>query len=214
MTRVYKSFFIVAAMILILASAGCAELPPEGESGWSGLFSPSESQETAGVPTPDPGYLTPATPYPTPTKGAAGPTLSTLPAVTPTPDPYVTIYNQTTQFNLTRTTEAYSFDLTRPPLIIEFRVEPKMITREKYATSDHTNIKSGMVKQTFPSETSWFTVTVRDRESGKIVAEDGFGKLYSADTRKRVFVGERGDYLIELSGNDAKVHVLMRAGAV
>ncbi len=214
MTRVYKSFFIVAAMVLILASAGCAELPPEGESGWSGLFSPSESQETPGMPTPDPGYLTPATPYPTTTKSVVGPTLSTLPAVTPTPDPYVTIYNRTTQFNLTHTTEAYAFNLTRPPLIVEFRVEPKMITREKYATSDYTNIKSGMVKQTFPSETSWFTVTVRDRESGRIFREDGFGKLYSADTRKQVFVGERGDYLIELSGNDAKVPVLMRAGEV
>jgi len=200
-------------MVLILASAGCAELPPEGESGWSGLFSPPESQETPGMPTPDPGYLIPATPYPTTTRSMAGPTFSGPPAVTPTPDPYVTIYNRTTQFNLTHTAEAFAFDLTAPPLIIDFRVEPKMITREKYATSD-TDIKGGLIKQTYPSETAWFTVTVRDRESGKIAAEDGFGKLFSADTRKSVFVGELGDYLIEFSGNDVKTHVLMRAGGV
>ncbi|MCE5339049.1 MAG: hypothetical protein LLF90_10245 [Methanomicrobiaceae archaeon] len=208
----YKSFLVVAVMILILASAGCAELPAGGESGWSGLFSPSESPETPDGQDADPGYLTPVTPYPTATSSMAGPTFSRPPEVAPTPDMYVTIYNRTAQF--TQTTEAFAFDLTAPPLLIDFTVEPKMITREKYATSDYDNIKSGMVKQTFPSETSWFKVTVRDRGTGAIVAENGFGKLYSADTHKQIYVGRSGDYQIELAGNDVKVHVLMRAGGV
>ncbi|MEN6514429.1 hypothetical protein [Methanoculleus sp.] len=212
MTWVYKSFLVVAVMILILASAGCAELPAGGESGWSGLFSPSESPETPDGQDADPGYLTPVTPYPTATSSMAGPTFSRPPEVAPTPDMYVTIYNRTAQF--TQTTEAFAFDLTAPPLLIDFTVEPKMITREKYATSDYDNIKSGMVKQTFPSETSWFKVTVRDRGTGAIVAENGFGKLYSADTHKQIYVGRSGDYQIELAGNDVKVHVLMRAGGV
>ncbi|WP_214041149.1 hypothetical protein [Methanoculleus sp.] len=213
MTRVYKSFFVAAVMILILASAGCAELPPGGESGWSGLLS-SEPEETPGASDDDPGYLTPATPYPTATKGTAGPTLSRPPETAPTQDPYVTLYNRTTQFNLTHSTDAYSFDLTAPPLIIEFDVEPKMITREKYTTSDYGKKEDVVVKQTYPSEDSWFTVTVRDRESGEIVAEDGFGKLLGTDTHKRVFVGRMGDFLIELSGNEVTVHVLMRAGGI
>ncbi len=201
-------------MVLILASAGCAELPPGDESGWSGIFSPSKPQETPESSDPGPEYVTPATPYPTATRSLAGPTLSGPPVVTPTPDPYVTIYNRTTQFNLTHTTEAFAFDLTAPPLIIDFRVEPKMITRKMHTTTDYGKKKDVIVTQTYPSETSWFTVTVRDRESGKIVAENGFGKRFSVDTRKRVFVGGLGDYLIELSGNDVKAHVLMRAGGV
>jgi hypothetical protein len=212
-TRVYKSFFVGAVMILILASAGCAELPPDGESGWSGFLS-SEPEETPGEPDNDPGYLTPATPYPTATKAIAGPTLSKPPETAPTQDPYVTLFNRTKVFNLTQSTDAFAFNLTSPPLIIEFDVEPKMVTREKYATSKYKNIKSGMVKQTYPSENSWFTATVRDRESGRIVAEDGFGKRFSADVHKRIFVGQMGDFLIQFSGNEVKVHVLMRAGGV
>jgi len=212
-TRVYKSFFVGAMMILILASAGCAELPPGGESGWSGFLSP-ESEETPGGVDNDPGYLTPATPYPTATKGIAGPTLSKPPETAPTQDPYVTIYDRATEFSLAHPTDAYSFNLTAPPLIIEFDVEPKMVTREIRTTSDYGSKKDITVKQTYPSEDSWFTVTVRDRESGRVVAENGFGKRFSTDTHKRIYVGQMGDFLIQLSGNEVNVQVLMRAGGV
>ncbi|MCK8519509.1 hypothetical protein [Methanoculleus sp. 7T] len=212
MIRVYKSISVVGVMVLILASAGCAELPPGGESGWSGVLSPSDPQPTPAGGDHDPGYLTPATPYPTATSDMAKPTLSKPPETAPALDTYVTIYNRTTQF--VQTTEAFSFDLTAPPLIIDFKVEPKMITRDKYAKSDYGSKADGVFRQTYPSEDAWFKVTVRDRESGKIVAEEGFGKLYSADTHKEVFVGRAGDYLIELAGNDVKVQILMRAGGV
>lgn len=213
MSKVYKSFIVVAAMILILASAGCAEMPPGSDPGWSGGLSPDKQGGTGGQDD-DPGYLTPATPYPTETSSMAGPTLSKPPETAPTQDPYVTLYNRTTQFNLTHQTEAYSFNLTAPPLIIEFDVEPKMVTREKHTTSEYGSKKDEVVKQTYPSEDSWFTVTVRDRESGDIIAEDGFGKRFGTEKHNRVFMGRFGDYLIQLSGNDVKVHVLMRAGGV
>ncbi len=209
MTGVYKPFFVTVVMILILVSAGCAELPPGDEPSWSGIFSPSKPQETPIEAEPDPGYLTPVAPYPTPIPDMTSPTFSTQPETTPTPEAYVTLYDRTARF--TQNTEAFAFDLTAPPLLIDFTVEPKMITREKYFTSDYSNIKSGMVKQTFPSETSWFKVTVWDRGSNTVVVENGFGKLYSADAHKQVYVGRSGNYQIELSGNDVKVHVLMRA---
>ena len=212
-TTVYKSFLAVAVMILILASAGCAELPPGGESGWSGILSPQKPQETPEeVMEYDPGYLTRVTPYPTVTSSMTSPTLSNLPVVTPTPDTYVTLYNRTAWF--VWTTEAFAFDLTVPPLLIDFKVEPKMITREVRAKSDYKDRKDETYRQTFPSEDSWFKVTVRDRNSGAIVAENGFGKLYSADARKQIYVGQSGNYLIELTGNEVKAHVLMRAGGV
>ncbi len=212
-TTVYKSFLAVAVMILILASAGCAELPPGGESGWSGILSPQKPQETPEEEMEyDPGYLTRVTPYPTVTSSMTSPTLSNLPVVTPTPDTYVTLYNRTAWF--VWTTEAFAFDLTVPPLLIDFKVEPKMITREVRAKSDYKDRKDETYRQTFPSEDSWFKVTVRDRNSGAIVAENGFGKLYSADARKQIYVGQSGNYQIDLTGNDVKVYVLIRAGGV
>lgn len=212
-TTVYKSFLAAAMMILILTSAGCAELPPGGESGWSGILSPQKPQETPEkVMEYDPGYLTRVTPYPTVTSSMTSPTLSNLPVVTPTPDMYVTLYNRTASFAWT--TEAFAFDLTVPPLLIDFKVEPKMITREVRAKSDYKDRKDETYRQTFPSEDSWFKVTVRDRNSGAIVAENGFGKLYSADARKQIYVGQSGNYQIDLTGNDVKVYVLIRAGGV
>jgi hypothetical protein len=213
-TRVHKSLFIITVMLLLLASAGCAELPPGGESGWSGLFSPSETPEMSGTQELDPGYLTPATPYPTPTSSMAGPTLSQVPRAPPTPEPYVIIYNRTSQFNLTHGAEAFSFNLTSPPLIIGFNAEPEMLTRNKHAKDDYKNREYKDYKQTYPDPDAWFKVTVRDRQSGTIITENGFGKLYSVDAHKQVFVGSPGDYLIELTGNKVKTHVMMRAGGV
>ena len=205
--------FMAAAVLLviILASAGCAELPPGGNTGWSGAITPTEEQ--SGGQGYNPGYLTPATPYPTATPNdLAAPTLSRLPETLPTTDPYVTIYQKTTKFE--QTTEAYSFNLTRPPLIIEFDVEPKMITREKHTTSDYGDKDDIVVTQRYPSENAWFRVTVRDSATGKIVAEEGFGKGFSADTHKRIFIGRYGDYLIQFSGNEVTVDILVRVGGV
>ncbi|MDD3071740.1 MAG: hypothetical protein PHX88_11165 [Methanoculleus horonobensis] len=210
MSKVYKSLFAAAVMILVLASAGCAEMPASNDPGWSGGLSPEEQ----GGEDDDPGYLTPATPYPTATGSMAGPTLSRPTETQPTQDPYVTLFNKTIEFSPAHPRDAYSFNLTAPPLIIEFDVEPKMITREKRTTSDYGSKKDIVVKQEYPSEDSWFLVTVRERESGKIVAEDGFGKGFGTATDKRMYLGKYGDYLIELSGNEAKVHVTMRAGGV
>ena len=205
--------FIAAAVLLviILASAGCAELPPGGSTGQSGGIPPTEEQSSEqGY---NPGYLTPATPYPTAAPDVlAAPTLNRFSDTVPTTDPYVTIYQKKTKFE--QTIEAYSFNLTRPPLIIEFDVEPKMITREKHTTSSYGDKDEIVVTQRYPSEDAWFRVIVRDSATGKILAEDGFGKGFSADTHKRIFIGKYGDYLLEFSGNEVTVDIQVRVGGV
>lgn len=205
--------FIAAAVLLviILASAGCAELPPGGSTGQSGGIPPTEEQSSGqGY---NPGYLTPATPYPTAAPDVlAAPTLNRFSDTVPTTDPYVTIYQKKSKFE--QTIEAYSFNLTRPPLIIEFDVEPKMITREKHTTSSYGDKDEIVVTQRYPSEDAWFRVIVRDSATGKILAEDGFGKGFSADTHKRIFVGRYGDYLLEFSGNEVTVDIQVRVGGV
>ncbi|HOB07515.1 MAG TPA: hypothetical protein PKH62_05565 [Methanoculleus sp.] len=205
--------FIAAAVLLviILASAGCAELPPGGSTGQSGGIPPTEEQSSGqGY---NPGYLTPATPYPTAAPDVlAAPTLNRFSDTVPTTDPYVTIYQKKTKF--AQTIEAYSFNLTRPPLIIEFDVEPKMITREKHTTSSYGDKDEIVVTQRYPSEDAWFRVIVRDSATGKILAEDGFGKGFSADTHKRIFIGKYGDYLLEFSGNEVTVDIQVRVGGV
>ncbi|NLB01176.1 MAG: hypothetical protein GX837_09525 [Methanomicrobiales archaeon] len=210
MSKMYKSLFAAAMMLLVLASAGCAEMPVVVNPDWSGNLPPEEQGEESG----NPGYLIPATPYPTATSSMPNPTLSRPTEVPPTPDPYVTLYSETIVFSSTGHSEAYTFDLTVPPLIIEFDVKPKMITREKHTSSGYGSKKEVVVKQVYPSENSWFTVTVRDRESGKIIEKNGFGRGFDADTRKQIRLYVPGNYLIELVGSDAEVRIQVCAGGV
>jgi hypothetical protein len=193
-------------MVLVLVSAGCTGVPSDGDS-W-----PFGSSDSTPVATPEPTYVTPATPYPTQTSVTNKPTFSMPVDTPPTPDPYVTLYNKTSQFNYT--TDAFTFNLTTPPLLIDFWVDPKMVTREKYATDQYGDRDWSKFEQTYPSPQAWFEVRVRERTTGEIVAQDGFGKLYSTDTHKQVVVRRIGDYLIELTGNEVKVEVLMRAGGI
>ena len=55
---------------------------------------------------------------------------------------------------------------------------------------------------------------IKGHSSGTIVAESGFDRLYSTNTHKQIYVGRSGNYQIDLTGNDVKVYVLMRAGGV
>lgn len=57
MSKLYKALFAAAMMILILASAGCAEMPVGSDPGWSGGLSPKEQVGE----DDDPGYLIPDT---------------------------------------------------------------------------------------------------------------------------------------------------------
>jgi len=210
MSKMCKSLFAAVMVLLVLASAGCAEMPVAINPDWSGNLPPEEQDEESGSP----GYLIPATPYPTATSNMPNPTLSRPAEVPPTPNPYVTLHSETIVFGSIVQREAYTFDLTVPPLIIEFDVKPKMITREKHTTSDYGRKKEVVVKQVYPSENSWFMVTVRDRESGKIIEENGFGGGFDVDTRKQTRLYVPGNYLIELAGSDAEVSILVRAGGV
>ncbi|RXE55412.1 hypothetical protein ABH15_11755 [Methanoculleus taiwanensis] len=213
MERVISGVFFVAILILALASAGCADLPPEESSFWSAASSSGSGSSGTSSVTPTHTYVTQATPYPT-TAGGSGlaqPTYRAPPEAGQGNSTYLEIYNATARYNYT--TDAFVYNLSSPPLVIAFAVTPDMVTRTKTVTSQYGSQKEETVTVTNINNQAWFTVTVRDQGSGAIVLQDGFAKTYSTEARKEVTVRTAGVYLIEMTGNLVKVDVRMRAGS-
>jgi hypothetical protein len=135
---------------------------------------------------------------------------------TPTPVParagYANIYYLKDKTLDTTAISPILFNLVKPPLIIEFDVTAMNITDIKpddYKMGSteyhelHTIIR--------PYENAAFAIKVTDNDSGRVAAEDGYGKEYGLQSPKSIEVKERGNYTISLSGMYVNVSLSMEA---
>ncbi len=204
----------VAAIIVILLCSGCIA-PPRENSG-QGQITPQENNAgTAGTPTPgttpeiiETQFLTPVTPYATDEFPTPRSTYSNLPYPTPIIVEYMTIYNN--ELALKYNTVAYEYILENPPLIIDICIKPRMVTRNIWYVSPYGSRDEKTVTQTTVSQSAWFEIIVRDKNTGNIVEKDGFGKTYSSDTKREIQVRSSGNYIIEFTGNDVNASIQMR----
>jgi hypothetical protein len=102
--------------------------------------------------------------------------------------------------------EIFPHNLTRPPLYIRFNIIPGMVTREKL---DPTGVN---VTAVYVNPNAWFEVKVFDSATGTVVDRQGFNKDYSQITQQGFMVRTRGNYRIEMSGNDVSVFVQILTG--
>ena len=190
----------VIALIFILAVSGCITPPKEAP-----LNAPTnKTKTTAGVPTiivttvPTPVYVTIETPYPTPTVA-----YWTIPAtVSPIKEDYVVIYSIKNQpFNYTKS--AVSFDLKNPPMLIDFKLSDTNITRNISGKSRVLTNEWTFNNSVYSDPMAYFEVTVREKSTGNIVLQDGFGQIkhYGTENPRHLTVYSMGNYLIEFSGN-------------
>lgn len=199
---------IVFLFVLFILSAGCISPPRENPgSGVSPGNGASVTQSSSQTPKIiDTQFLTPATPYPTGTATAV-PTYIVSPEVTEIPLTYQAIYYNHLNFNFN--TSAYSYSLENPPLIMDICLKPEMITRNIWYESRYTSRGDVYTTQTSISPSSFFEIRVRDLITGEVILEDGFGKTFSVDTRKKIYIRSAGDYLIEFTGNDITATIQM-----
>jgi hypothetical protein len=126
---------------------------------------------------------------------------------------YKEIYNN--KLSLKDYTVAYAYDLKNPPLFINFDVKPRIDSRtiwyENRSGTYDSNGNRPDVFVTTPqlSPNAWFEVIVRDKSTGNIVLDDGFGRNFAADTTRTVSVRSYGNYQIDMSGNEVEVTVKM-----
>lgn len=118
----------------------------------------------------------------------------------PSYDNYFTIYSLTDQY--VGTNFPYiTYELKKPPLVLDFDVTLTNITDVKYYEYKIKSNKYEVTKTNIrPYENAYFTVTVRDRGTGEVITEDGVGKLYGLQNPKRIVIHKAGDYLFEFQG--------------
>ncbi len=217
----------VIILVLMISFSGCIK-PPEnsgssggGDSGsWfggGGKTTPGTGSGTKGTtgttatPTATPvvnetSVLIPATPYPVETTPPVTSSFTRLPDFPLNETPYVAIFYDTIAFKQNPT--AYTYELERPPLIIEMCIKPNMTTRTIWYENNAGDRKTQKVTTISPA--AWFEVTIRDQATGSIIAQEGFAKAYSVDTGKKLTLRSAGTYLIEFSGNELSAEIQIR----
>jgi hypothetical protein len=195
----------IAAVLVILAAFYVAGIPM-----LKALF-PQQPVQTPVPGTTAPRMTTYAQPSKTPSK------TPTLPPAKVTPleifevrdgKSYEQVYTLTKDFSNGQK-EVFSHDLTRPPLYIKFSLTPDMVTRDRVINIGLSSEKT--IKTTDTSPDAWFEVKVLDAESGAVIDKQGFQKQYSGMTKQEFMVLNKGDFNIEISGNDvlAEVRILV-----
>lgn len=239
MNQNIRIYILIIIIVAIVCSSGCIvptkdkPAPSNSQSGGTNYLVPgtggapqqqnpvsSQDQVNAGhspTPTPIPDDTRYLTQVPTYTVAADnGPTyrnLSFLAEPTPIKQVYQEIYNN--ELSLKDYTVAYAYDLKNPPLVINLDIKPKIDSRtiwyESKTGSYDSNGNRADVYVTTPqmSPNAWFEIIIRDKSTGNIVIDDGFGRNFGGDTKRTITVRNYGNYQIDMSGNEVNVTVKM-----
>lgn len=204
MEKAITRLFPVIIVLLVVASACVAPPKPSSASNSSANASQPGATGSALATTPTPQYVTLETPVQTLTP--LNTKTATATATTPPPYVWVEIYRTKQYFSFNQT--AFSFDLKNPPMLIHYNVVPVNVTGTREIWS-HWDAPGGPTIETitydYYSPYSWFEVTVRNKNTGQVLLQDGFGnsygKQYSQDINRTLKVLNRGNVLIQLDGN-------------
>jgi hypothetical protein len=123
---------------------------------------------------------------------------------------YVTIYSLAGQ-KISQVLPIVSFSLLNPPLVIDYNVTPSRAVDVKYVEYKEmaTTYKENLVINR-PYEDTWFMVIVRNKDTGEIVTEDGFGRTYSFQSPRQLVLRECGNYSFELTGDYGNLDLTMK----
>jgi len=194
---------------------------PQQQSQSSAQNAGTTNQNPTPTPIPDDTrYLTQVPTYEV--TSDSGPTYRNLSFViepTATIPNYQEIYNN--ELSLKDYTVAYAYDLTNPPLIINFNIQPNIETRTMWYENRSGEFNSSRPSLLDPSRSdvlattsqispnAWFEIIVRDKSTGNIVLDEGFGKTFGSETMRTVSVRNYGNYQIDMSGNEVNAIVKM-----
>lgn len=201
LSSILLSLFVIALIIL----AGCVAPPKEtstaGSSGTNGHSSAPSVAATTPSTTPTSGavYVTlvTLTPEATTTIGSQGYSEFVTQTIPPE-DRSCRIFTHSQTFFYNGT--AFTFDLKNPPMYITYKVTPSEKAVRKVVTHSINKTEYLLEYDTF-DPLSYLEITVKDKETGEIYLEDGFGTDYTQYTTRTLKVLNSGDLYIEIKGN-------------
>jgi len=197
-----KGYLVCAvAIIAMIVISGCVAPPKDTSTSATHTYNPKGT--TPGT-TSTSSYVTEVTQYVNTQNVAVSQTQTpgyhTFTTSTPLPeDKSCRIYNKTQTFLYNGT--AFTFNLKNPPMYINYTVIPTNITVTKVATSQYGSKEDVTYQFSTYDPQSYFEITVRNKTSGKIYLQDGFGPDYTTYLTRTLKVLNNDDMLIELKGN-------------
>jgi hypothetical protein len=190
-----------AVMIAVLLIAGCVSPPTETVPSVTYTYNPAETTSDGSASG---GYVTEVTPFVTTqnidSNGSSTSGYHTFATPTPLPaDRSCRIYTKSQVFAYNGT--AFTFNLKNPPMYINYTVVPENITVNKATESRYTT--KGDVTYQFSTydPQSYLEITVRNKTTGEIYLQDGFGSQYTTYLTRNLKVLKTDDMLIEIKGN-------------
>ena len=200
MNRQVLFFAALLSIILVLACAGCSELPVEGFETGSGGGSGDVATQT---PTPTPQWVEEATPIRTPE-----PVVTTPPAE-PKPSSDLPVYTEIYSSNvyLLYDVIALNFDLKIPAMIIDLEINPEMYTNTKRRYSDFGEKDLITITESYPDPRADFVITIIDRETGDVVEEHDYAQFTREHETDTITIRYPGDYQVEITGNNVDVGI-------
>jgi hypothetical protein len=190
--------FCIAIIVIVLISGCVAPSKNNQTSSATGNFLNTDQQTT--VITTTPSYVKEVTPFMSVTPTSAYRTIP--PTIQQDQEKYCRIYSTTNTYAYNRT--AITFDLRSPPMYINYTVKPSNITYNRVITSKITGEGEKTITIDTYSPYSWFEVIVRNKSSGDIYLQDGFGtgKGYNEYLNRTLKVLKRDNMQIEFGGNN------------
>jgi len=123
---------------------------------------------------------------------------------------YVTIYSLANQ-KVSQALPLISFSLLNPPLVIDYNVTPVNTVDVKYMVyKEVSTVYQENVPIVRPYEDAWFEVIVRNKDTGQIVTEDGYGRTYSFQAPRQLVLRECGNYSLEFTGGFAELDLSVK----
>jgi hypothetical protein len=98
-----------------------------------------------------------------------------------------------------------SFSSPDAPITIAFDTIPEKITDKKTIFRSESDMQGTEIEITRNNENAYIVMTVWEDGTGRIIAEDGFGKQYSSEPHKEIKILKSGSYQLEISGARASV---------
>jgi len=94
---------------------------------------------------------------------------------------------------------AYNYNLENTPLLIEYTLTVPNISKTRVIT-DPVSGGDRIISITYPHPDALFEVTVKDLETNRIIAREGYGGQYDVSYSKDLWIRYPGTYYIEFFG--------------
>jgi hypothetical protein len=187
------------ALIISVSLAGCVA-PPAAPVTPIDNYNPNQFPVTEN-PTPNgSAYVTEVTPFMVVTPVDTRVTYNVMPTVTQIPkEKSCRIYTKTQTYAYNGS--AFTYNLKNPPMYSNYSVIPTNYTEKRLVTSRTGTHKEEVLEIDTYSPYSWLEITIRNKTTGEIYQQDGFGKDHTTYINNTLKVNKLGDLLIEIKGN-------------